>query len=94
MPAKRTVQVLSSKGDSHYPVTLEDGKATSCTCMGYTNRQGRGPEEGQGVRPGAQATALLYLLRLDLRRWRHARWTEAYNAYRVAAHRAVPYERR
>ena len=39
MTAKRTVQVLSSKGDSHYPVTLEDGKATSCTCMGYTNRQ-------------------------------------------------------
>ena len=39
MTQKRTVQVLSSKGDSHYTVTIEDGKATSCPCMGYTNRQ-------------------------------------------------------
>lgn len=40
------------------------------------------------MRPGNQAAALLYLLRLDLRRWRHARWTEAYNAFRLAASRA------
>lgn len=36
---KRTVQVLSSKGDSHYQVTIEDGKAVSCPCAGYTHRQ-------------------------------------------------------
>ena len=30
MTTQRTVQVLSSKGDKHYPVTLEDGKAVAC----------------------------------------------------------------
>ena len=40
------------------------------------------------MRPGTQAAALLYLLRLDLRRWQQGQATEAYNAYRVAAHRA------
>ena len=33
---------------------------------------------------GTKAAALLYLLRLDLSRWRHARWTDAYNARRRA----------
>ncbi len=38
---KRTVQVLSSKGDRHYTVTLEDGKATACDpeCQGWHHRQ-------------------------------------------------------
>lgn len=39
MTAKRIVQVLSSKGTDHYPVEVEDGKAVSCPCAGYTHRQ-------------------------------------------------------
>ena len=39
--SKRTVQVLSSKGDRHYTVTVEDGKATSCDpeCKGWAHNQ-------------------------------------------------------
>ncbi len=39
--SKRTVQVLSSKGDRHYTVTVEDGKATSCDqeCKGWFHNQ-------------------------------------------------------
>ena len=40
---------------------------------------------GAEQKPGAQAAALLYCLRLDLSRWRHERWTEAYNARRRAS---------
>jgi len=36
---KRTVQVKSSDGVTYYAVEVEDGKATSCPCAGYTHRQ-------------------------------------------------------
>ena len=35
----RTVQVLSSNGTDHYAVTVEQGKAISCPCAGFTHRQ-------------------------------------------------------
>jgi hypothetical protein len=38
----RTVQVLSSKGDRHYTVTIDDtGKATACDqeCKGWFHNQ-------------------------------------------------------